>query len=97
MFREKSSVIAFHICNVLIVLMVSFAFHVVFSIYIFNRNLNLLLQMVINLLIILPIYIVGNNIFEKNKYFFRKYRPAEDGKVLVLNEKYLQKRKREIK
>ncbi|MEH7384583.1 hypothetical protein V7147_04070 [Bacillus sp. JJ1521] len=93
MFREKQSVIPFHICNVLIVLMVSFAFHAVFIIYIFERELNLLLQMLINLIIILPIYIVGNTIFEKNKFKFRKYRPVEDGKVLVINEKYLQKKK----
>jgi hypothetical protein len=94
MFREKTSVIAFHICNVLIVLMVSFAFHIVFTIYIFENELNLLLQMLINLFIILPIYAIGNFIFEKNKFKFRKYRPAEDGKVLVINEKYLQKKKR---
>lgn len=94
MFREKTSVIAFHICNILIVLMVSFAFYAVFTIYIFENKLNLLLQMFINLLIILPIYIVGNIIFEKNKFKFRKYKPADDGKVLVINEKYLQKKKR---
>ncbi|THE11007.1 hypothetical protein E1I69_16485 [Bacillus timonensis] len=94
MFREKTSVIAFHICNVLIVLMVSFAFYAVFTIYIFEKDLNLLLQMLINLFIILPIYIIGNILFEKNKFKFRKYRPAEDGKVLVINEKYLQKKKR---
>ncbi|RFB10985.1 hypothetical protein DZB84_21460 [Bacillus sp. HNG] len=94
MFREKTSVIAFHICNVLIVLMVSYAFYAVFTIYIFERDLNLLLQMLINLVIILPIYIIGNILFEKNKFKFRKYRPAEDGKVLVINEKYLQKKKR---
>ncbi|MEH7226604.1 hypothetical protein V7112_22640 [Bacillus sp. JJ1566] len=94
MFREKTSVIPFHICNVLIVLMVSFAFHAVFTIYIFENELNLLLQMLINLIIILPIYMVGNNIIEKNKFKFRKYRPADDGKVLVINEKYLQKKKR---
>ncbi|WP_449538621.1 hypothetical protein [Ferdinandcohnia sp. Marseille-Q9671] len=92
MFREKTSVITFHICNVLIVLMVSFAFHAVFTIYIFENELNLLLQLVINALIILPIYLVGNFIFEKNKYKFRKYMPAEGGKVLVINEKYLKKR-----
>jgi len=94
MFREKTSVIAFHICNVLIVLMVSFAFHVVFTIYIFDQELNLLLQMFINLFMIMPIYIVGNILFEKNKFKFRKYKPAENGKVLVINEKYLQKKKR---
>ncbi|MFS0820686.1 hypothetical protein [Bacillus sp. 1P02SD] len=94
MFREKTSVIAFHICNILIVLMVSFAFYAVFTIYIFEKDLNLLLQMLINLFIILPIYIIGNILFEKNKFKFRKYRPAEDGKVLVINEKYLQKKKR---
>ncbi|WP_453992035.1 hypothetical protein [Bacillus nitroreducens] len=94
MFREKTSVIAFHICNVLIVLMVSFTFHAVFTIYIFERELNLLLQMLINLLIILPIYVVGNNLFEKNKFIFRKYRPVEDGKVLVINEKFLHRKRK---
>ncbi|WP_042342532.1 DUF3021 family protein [Bacillus timonensis] len=94
MFREKTSVIAFHICNILIVLMVSFAFSVVFSVYIFEKELNLLLQMLINMLIVLPIYFVGNIIFEKNKFKFRKYRPTVDGKVLVINEKFLQKKKR---
>ncbi|MCC3359441.1 hypothetical protein [Bacillus sp. REN16] len=92
MFREKQSVIPFHICNVLIVLMVSFAFHAVFTIYIFERELNLLLQMVINLIIILPLYMIGNNIIEKNKFKFRKYKPAKDGKVLVINEKYLKRK-----
>ncbi len=94
MFREKTSVIPFHICNVLIVLMVSFAFHAVFTIYIFENELNLLLQMLVNLFIILPIYTVGNILLEKNKFKFRKYRPAEDGKILVINEKFLQKKKR---
>ncbi|WP_436372229.1 hypothetical protein [Cytobacillus sp. BC1816] len=43
--------------------------------------------------IILPIYILGHLAFEKYKLVYQKYITAESGKVIVLNEKYLKKKK----
>lgn len=92
MFHRKKEVVAFHICNVLIILMVAFAAHVVTAIYIMGIDVNLLLQYLILIFIILPIYIAGNVAFEKYKFINRKYTAAENGKVLVINEKYLKKK-----
>lgn len=92
MFGEKD-VAPFHICNVVIILMVSFAAHAVLSNYIFGKEFKLVLPLAILLLIILPIYFFGNTAFERYKSIYRKYETAENGKVLVLNEKYLNKKK----
>lgn len=93
MFREKNNMVPFHICNVLITLMVSFAAHAVMTIYIIGNELNWILQLVILMFIILPIYILGHFAFEKYKLVYQKYITAESGKVIVLNEKYLKKKK----
>ncbi|MFJ5624883.1 hypothetical protein ACIQD3_19680 [Peribacillus loiseleuriae] len=93
MFQEKKDMVPFHICNVLITLMVSFAAHAVMTIYIIGNEFNLILQLVILMLMILPIYILGHFAFEKYKSVYRKYITAENGKVIVLNEKYLKKKK----
>ncbi|EKN62670.1 hypothetical protein BABA_25076 [Neobacillus bataviensis LMG 21833] len=93
MFGEKEDVFPFHICNVLITLMVSFGANAVMSIYIIGNESNLLLQFVILLLMILPIYIFGHLAFEKYKSVYRKYIPTENRKVVVLNEKYLKKKR----
>lgn len=97
MFREKRAVISFHICNVLITLMVSFAAHAVMTIYVIGNEINLIVQLVILLFMILPVYILGHLAYEKYKSVYRKYDIAEKGKVLVLNEKYLKKKKRPSK
>ncbi|MBA9029148.1 hypothetical protein [Peribacillus huizhouensis] len=93
MFREKNNMVPFHICNVLITLMVSFAAHAVMTIYIIGNEFDWILQFVILMIIILPIYILGHFAFEKYKLVYRKYITAESGKVIVLNEKYLKKKK----
>ncbi|MBU8881319.1 hypothetical protein BGM26_20585 [Bacillus sp. FJAT-29790] len=93
MFREEKDVLAFHICNVIIILMVSFVVHYVMSIYIIGNEVNWLLQLVILMFIILPIYILGHFAFEKYKSVYRKYTTDEKGKVIILNEKYLKKKK----
>ena len=94
MFEEKKAVVPFHICNVLIILMVSMAVYAVMTVYVFGHTFNFLLQLFIFILIILPIYLFGNFVFEKYKLTYRKYRTTENKKVIVLNEKYL-KRKRD--
>ena len=93
MFREEKNVIPFHICNVLITLMVSFGAHAVMTIYIIGNETNLVLQLSILLFMIIPIYILGHIAFEKYKAVYRKYIPTENRKVVVLNEKYLKKKK----
>ncbi|MDQ0154749.1 hypothetical protein [Robertmurraya andreesenii] len=92
MFREKKQVVAFHICNVLITLMISFAAHAVTVIYILQNKLKMLQQMVILLFIILPVYVLGHFAYEKYKFINRKYQASENGKVLVINEKYLRRK-----
>lgn len=92
LFREKD-VLPFHICNVVIILMVSMLAHTVMTKYIMGNEFNWILQLVILLFIILPIYIFGHFAFEKYKTIYRKYIPTEDRKVVVLNEKYLKKKK----
>lgn len=93
LFREKKAVVPFHICNVLITLMVTFAAHAVMTIYIIGKEVNWTLQLVILMFIILPVYILGHFAFEKYKSVYRKYTPGENGKVIILNEKYIKKKK----
>ena len=94
MFEEKKTVVPFHICNVLIILMVSMAVYAVMTAYVFGHKFNFLLQLVIFIFIILPIYLFGNFVFEKYKSTYRKYITTEDKKVIILNEKYLKRKKR---
>lgn len=93
MFGEKKDVLPFHICNVIITLMVSFGALAVMTIYVAKNEFNYILQPVILLLLILPIYILGHLAFEKYKSVYRKYETTENRKVVILNEKYLKKKK----
>ncbi|MCM3671993.1 hypothetical protein M3181_24080 [Mesobacillus maritimus] len=92
MFREDKEVVAFHICNVIIVLMTAFIVHRVTTIYIFGNEFNWLLQIFILLFMILPIYFIGHIYYKKYRFNNRKYDISENGKVLIINEKYLRKR-----
>lgn len=93
MFQEKKGAVPFHICNVLITLIVSLAAHAVMTTYIMEYEFNFILQLVIHMFMILPIYISGHLAFEKYNSIYRKYIPTENKKVVVLNEKYLKKKK----
>ena len=93
MFGEKKSVIPFHICNVIITLMVSFGALVVMTIYVAGNEFNYRLQPFILLFLIVPIYIFGHLAFEKYKSVYRKYETTDNRKVIVLNEKYVKKKK----
>ncbi len=93
LFREKKSVIAFHICNLIITFMVSIGAYAVMTVYLLEKSFKLLPSTVILLLVILPIYILGHFAFEKYKFVYRKYSTTDDEKVIVLNEKYLKKKR----
>ncbi|MFP7299915.1 hypothetical protein [Neobacillus niacini] len=92
LIREKN-VLPFHICNVIIILMVSMLAHAVMTIYIIGNEFNWFPQLIILMSMILPIYFLGHIAFEKYKSIYRKYIPTENRKVVVLNEKYLKKKK----
>jgi amino acid transporter len=92
LIREKD-VLPFHICNVIIVLMVSMLAHAVMTIYIIGNEFNWIPQLIILMCIIVPIYLLGHFAFEKYKLIYRKYIPTENRKVVILNEKYLKKKK----
>ncbi|MBT2685013.1 hypothetical protein [Bacillus sp. ISL-37] len=94
MFLSGKEFFAFHICNVLIILMVAFATQAVMTRYVFEQPFHIIRDVLILIAIILPVYISGHLAFEKYKSVYRKFSAAEDGKVLVLNEKYLKKKKR---
>jgi hypothetical protein len=85
MFREEKGVFAFH--------MVAFASQAVMRIYILGHNFHFILNVFILMAIILPTYIAGHFAFERYKSVYRKYAAAENGKILILNEKYLKKKK----
>ncbi|MBM4763806.1 hypothetical protein [Bacillus sp. B15-48] len=89
MFRERKEVAAFHICNIFIVLMITFAAHAVTTIYIFENEFRWALQIFILLFMILPVYVIGHVAYKKYKFINRKYDVAENGKVLIINERYL--------
>ncbi|GIN90065.1 hypothetical protein J22TS1_11160 [Siminovitchia terrae] len=93
MFREKKSVIAFHICNLIITFMVSVGAYAVMTVYLFGKSFKLFPITVILLFMILPIYILGHFAFEKYKFVYQKYRTTGNEKVVVLNEKYLKKKR----
>ena len=94
MFKEKHEVLPFHICNVLIILMASLGAHATMSIYVMDVSFHLFLQIIIHLIMIMPIYLLGQRAFDKYRSIYRKYTVTEDEKVIVLNEKYLKKKKR---
>jgi hypothetical protein len=93
LFRETEGGIPFHICNVVITLMVSFTANAVMTIYIVGNDFNWFLQFVSLLFMTLPVYFAGHRVLEKYKSIYRKYETAENGKVLVLNDRYLKKKK----
>ena len=94
MFEEKKAVFPFHICNVLIILIVSIGVYAVMTVYVSGHTFNFLQQLVIFIFIILPIYLIGNFAYEEYKSTYRKYMTTENKKVIILNEKYLKKKKR---
>lgn len=93
MFQEKKDVTAFHICNLIITLMVSGGAYAVMTIYVMGDDFKLFPNSAILLLIILPIYLLGHFAFERYKSVYEKYRTTENEKVIVLNEKYLKKKR----
>lgn len=93
MFREEKEVFVFHIFNVLITLTVAFASQAVITIYVVGNKFHFIRDSLILLAIILPLYVLGHLAFEKYKAVYRKYAATENGKVLVLNEKYVKKKK----
>ncbi len=94
MFLKGKEFFPFHICNVLIILMVAFASQAVMTRYVFEQSFHLIRDVLILIAIILPVYIFVHLAFEKYKSVYRKFSAAENGKVLVLNEKYMKKKKR---
>jgi uncharacterized protein YpmB len=94
LFLRGKEFFPFHICNVLITLMVAFASQAVMTKYVLNQQFHIIRNVLILLAIILPVYISGHFAFEKYKSLYRKFSASENGKVLVLNEKYLKKKKR---
>lgn len=93
MYREEKEVFVFHIFNVLITLTVAFASQAVITIYVVGHKFHFIREVLILLAITLPIYILGHLAFEKYNTVYRKFAATENGKVLVLNEKYVKKKK----
>lgn len=93
MFRVEKELFIFHIFNVIITLMVAFASQAVMTIYILGDKFHFIRDVFILIAIIIPVYIFGHLAFEKYKSAYRKYSATEQGKVLVLNDKYLKKKK----
>lgn len=91
-FEEKRAIVAFHIWNVLFILMTSSVAHVVMTIYYFEDTSKIILQAVLLLSTTLSFYLLGNIVFEHYKFMLKKYIKDEDGKVLVLNKEYLKRK-----
>ncbi|MBT2680714.1 hypothetical protein J7E38_17020 [Bacillus sp. ISL-35] len=94
MFLRGKEFFPFHICNVLITLMVAFTSQAVMTRYVFGQQFHIIRDVLILIAIIIPVYISEHLAFEKYKSVYRKFSAAENGKVLILNEKYLKKKKR---
>ena len=94
MFEEKKVVVPFHICNLLIISMVSMAVFLGLMVNVLGHHINFLQQLAIFIFMILPIYLSGNLAFEQYKSTYCKYMITEDKKVIILNEKYLKRKKR---
>lgn len=94
MFEEKKAVIPFHICNLLIITIVSSAVFMGLMVNVLGHHINILQQLTIFIFMILPIYFSGNLAFEQYKSTHCKYMITEDKKVIILNEKYLKRKKR---
>ncbi|OCA88326.1 hypothetical protein A8F94_07975 [Bacillus sp. FJAT-27225] len=94
MLTEGKPEFIFHICNIIIIMMVAFTSQAMITIYILGEDYHYIQQTIILFFIVLALYIPGHFAFEKYKFIYRKYESADDGKVLILNEKYLKKKKR---
>ena len=94
MFEEKKVVVPLHICNLLIISIVSVAVFMGLMVNVLGHHINFLQQLTIFIFMILPIYFSGNLAFEQYKSPYCKYMITEDKKVIVLNEKYLKRKKR---
>ncbi|MBS4209537.1 hypothetical protein [Bacillus sp. FJAT-50079] len=93
MFREKESVGVFHLANLVFTFMVSIGAFAVLTIYVTGKEFKLFQHAAILLFIILPIYLLGHIAFEKYKFNYQRYRTTENEKVVVLNQKFLQKKR----
>lgn len=67
--------------------------YAVTTIYVMGDDFKLFPDAAIPLFIILPVYLLGHFAFEKYKSVYQKYRTTESEKVIVLNEKYLKKKR----
>ncbi len=94
LFRDPKASIPFHICNVMITMMVAFSVNLVMTVYVFEDEFQVIQQLLILLTITLPVYFSGNILLKKYQAANRKYYTTADGKVYILNEKYLRKKKR---
>lgn len=94
MFLRGKEFFPFHICNLLIIFMVAFASQAVMTRYVFGQQFHIIRDTLILLAILLPVYLSVHLALEKYKSVYRKFSAAENGKVLILNEKYLKKKKR---
>ena len=94
MFEEKKAVVPFHICNLLIITIVSMAVFLGLMVNVLGHHINFLQQLTIFIFMILPIYFSGNLAFEQYKSPYCKYMITEDKKVIILNEKYLKRKNR---
>ncbi|MFD1706707.1 hypothetical protein ACFSCZ_08050 [Siminovitchia sediminis] len=93
MFHEKKDVTAFHLCNLLIILMVSGGAYAVMTIYVLKNDFKLFQSAAILLLIILPTYLLGHRLSKQYKSVYQKYKVTDNEKVIVLNENYLKKKR----
>jgi hypothetical protein len=94
MFEGKKVVVPFHICNLLIISIVSVAVFMGLMVNVLGHHINFLQQLTIFIFMILPIYFSGNLAFEQYKSTYCKYMITEDKKVIILNEKYLKRKNR---
>lgn len=92
MFHRNKDMFIFHVFNILIILLTSLAAHGITALFIFPNNLNLIIQFIILIFFIFVIYGIGHFSFKTYKMKNRKYVQSEDGKILIINEKYLRKK-----
>ena len=95
MFRDKKAEIPFHVCNVITIVVLAYCIKFVLMVFIFEERFLVFFEYLILLGITLPIYLYGNHLYNRFQMNNRKYEAIENGKIIVLNEKYLQ-RKRQL-
>lgn len=93
LFNERKSVTVFHLCNLVIILWVSGGTYAVFTVFGLKEELTLVPAAAVFLAVIMPVYLLGHLAFETYKSIYFKYTTTEDEKLVVLNPKYLDKRK----